>query len=320
MTLTLVDDNWHVQWQYLHWHWAELNRHPDQCCQHRGLPAQLGYIQHCMDLQLQKMCAFWKHGLTSKNIQSHLTYFCKSNINQIFTKGGGMIWGVRIAIFTVIRQFVEELITFLSIFGPQKLGILTARLSKSLSISTSIQWEGISVLKHVQSLHSYMYCENNSFWKTLWWDIWEMMHASKVSWIGITVCGAMMQSYLNRDYSVLQQNGRHAIVSYFQTDYTIVWFYLDVWYKHVFAEFWHRLGTDYMVENTGLNAVYNWATLKSPAAGQKNCWMGELKLGYFSFVCPRQLFFLQMCQFPVNSESFWALSMSKNILFINFRD
>ena len=32
-------------------------------------------------------------------------------------------------------------------------------------------------------------CENNSFWKTLWWDMWAMMHASKVSWIGITVCG-----------------------------------------------------------------------------------------------------------------------------------
>ena len=114
---------------------------------------------------IQKTCAFWKHGLTSKNIQSHLTYFCKSNINQIFTNGGGMIWGVRIAIFTEIRHLVEELITFLSIFGPQKLGILTARLNKSLSISTSIQWEGISVLKHTQSLHSY--CENNSFWKNL---------------------------------------------------------------------------------------------------------------------------------------------------------
>ena len=54
--------------------------------------------------------------------------------------------------------------------------------------------------------------------------------------------------------------------------------------------------------------------------GSKNCWAGGLKLGYFSFVCPRQLFFLQICQFPVNSESFWASSMSKNILFINFRD
>ena len=188
-------------------------------------------------ISIQKTCAFWKHGLTSKNIQSHLKYFCKSNINQIFTNGGGIIWGVRIAIFTEIRHLVEDLITFLSIFGPQKLGILTARLNKSLSISTSIQWEGISVLKHAQSLHSY--CENNSFWKTLWWDMWAMMHASKVSWIGITVCGRaceqMMQSYLNRDYSVLQQNGRHAIVSYFQTDYTIVWFYHDVWYKHVFC-------------------------------------------------------------------------------------
>ena len=94
---------------------------------------------------IQKTCALWKHGLTSKNIQSHLTYFCKSNIIQIFNNGGGMIWGVRIAIFTEIRHLVEELITFLSIFGPQKLGILTARLNKSLSISTSIQWEGISV-------------------------------------------------------------------------------------------------------------------------------------------------------------------------------
>ena len=30
-----------------------------------------------------------------------------------------------IAIFTEIRHLVEELITFLSFFGPQKLGILT---------------------------------------------------------------------------------------------------------------------------------------------------------------------------------------------------
>ena len=142
---------------------------------------------------IQKTCAFWKHGLTSKYIQSHLTYFCKSNINQIFTNGGGMIWGLRIAIFSEIRHLVEEFITFLSFFGPQKLGILTARLNKSLSISTSIQWEGISVLKHAQSLHSY--CENNSFWNTLWWDMWAMMHASKVSWIGITVCGRACEQW-----------------------------------------------------------------------------------------------------------------------------
>ena len=44
--------------------------------------------------------------------------------------------------------------------------------------------------------------------------------------------------------------------------------------------------------------------LKSPAAGQKTVGLGGLKLGYFSFVCPWQLLFLQMCQFPVNSESF----------------
>ena len=86
---------------------------------------------------IQKTGAFWKHGLTFENTQSQLTYFCKSNINQTFTNGSGMIWGVMIAIFTEIRHLVEELITFLSFFGPQKLSILTARLNKSLSISTS---------------------------------------------------------------------------------------------------------------------------------------------------------------------------------------
>ena len=136
---------------------------------------------------IQKTWALWKHGLTSKNTQSQLTYFLKSNINQTFTNGGGMIWRVRIAFFTEIRYLVEELITFLSIFWPQKLGILTARQNKSLSISTSIQWEGISVLKHAQNFHSY--CENNRVWKIRWWDIWAMMHASKISWIGIIVCG-----------------------------------------------------------------------------------------------------------------------------------
>ena len=96
-----------------------------------------------------------------------------------------MIW-VRIAIFTEIKHLVEELITFLSIFGPQKLGILTARLNKSLSISTLIQREGISVLKHAQNLHSY--CEDDSFWKTLWYDMWAMMHAQ--------------QNLMNRDYDL----------------------------------------------------------------------------------------------------------------------
>ena len=42
------------------------------------------------------------------------------------------------------------------------------------------------MLKHAQNLHSY--CENSSFWKTLWWDVRAIMHASKVSWIGIIVC------------------------------------------------------------------------------------------------------------------------------------
>ena len=61
-----------------------------------------------------------------------------------------------------------------------------------------------------------------------------------------------------------------------------------------------------MIGSVANAAVYppNWATLKLPAVGQKNCWAGGLKLGYFSFVCSRQLFFLQICQFPVNSENF----------------
>ena len=40
---------------------------------------------------IQKTCAFWKNGLTFENTQSQLTYFCKSNINQTFTNGNGMI-------------------------------------------------------------------------------------------------------------------------------------------------------------------------------------------------------------------------------------
>ena len=91
---------------------------------------------------IQKTCAFWKNGLTFENTQSQLTYFWKSNINQTFTNGNGMIWGVMIAIFTEIRHLVEELITFLYFFGPQKLSILTARLNKSLLISTSNSMRG----------------------------------------------------------------------------------------------------------------------------------------------------------------------------------
>ena len=39
------------------------------------------------------------------------------------------------------------------------------------------------------------------------------------------------------------------------------------------------------------------------------CLAGGLKLAYFLFGCPWQLFFYS--KFPVNSESFWALSMSQ---------
>ena len=91
---------------------------------------------------IQKTCTLWKHGLTSKNTHSQLTYFCKSNINQTFTNGGSMIWGVRITIFyrnQTSGRRIDHLFVF---FGPQKLGILTARLNRSLSISTSNSMRG----------------------------------------------------------------------------------------------------------------------------------------------------------------------------------
>ena len=60
----------------------------------------------------------------SKNVsQSQFACFFKSNINQTFTSGSGMIRGVKFAIYAEIRDLVEELITFLSIFGPQKFEI-----------------------------------------------------------------------------------------------------------------------------------------------------------------------------------------------------
>ena len=66
--------------------------------------------------------------------------------NQISTKHSPTAvvwyeeWAVRTAIFTEIRQLVEELITCLSIFGPQKLGILTARLNVTHHIKTGQLW------------------------------------------------------------------------------------------------------------------------------------------------------------------------------------
>ena len=64
------------------------------------------------------------------------------------------------------------------------------------------------------------------------------------------------------------------------------------------------------------------------------------KLGYFKITCRESkillvewpkiwIFFIrlptatllaQVCQLPANSENFWDFSISKNILFINFRD
>ena len=72
---------------------------------------------------------------------------------------------------------------------------------------------------------------------------------SKVSWIGIImiiVCGRTCEQWCKVTWIVFwnRKEGMpspDAILSYFQTDYTIVWLYHDVWYKHVFAEFWYGL-------------------------------------------------------------------------------
>ena len=51
------------------------------------------------------------------------------------------------------------------------------------------------------------------------------------------------QSYLNRDCTCSILNRKevvcHCII--FLSWFIIVWFYHDVWFWHVFAEFWHRL-------------------------------------------------------------------------------
>ena len=131
---------------------------------------------------------------------------------------------------------------------PQKLGILTAWLNtfKSLSISTSIQWEGVcwSMPKTFKAI-----MRTTAFEKLCDSTCEQWCMPSKVSWIGILVCDRICEKWCMPSkvtwigIIILKQKGRHAIASYFKADYTIVWFYHDhdVWYWHGFAEFWHRL-------------------------------------------------------------------------------
>ena len=44
----------------------------------------------------------------------------------------------------------------------------------------------------------------------------------------------------------------------------------------------------------------------------KNCWAGGLNLDYFSSVYPWQLFVLEICHFPVNTESFWPFRVQEH--------
>ena len=51
------------------------------------------------------------------------------------------------------------------------------------------------------------------------------------------------QSYLNRDYSILEQKRRCMPLYHILSWFSIVWFYHNVWFWHVFGEFWvwHKL-------------------------------------------------------------------------------
>ena len=108
--------------------------------------------------------AFWyqfchfKHFLKAESNEDSLASSCEEfwisfHVTQYETGlllelGGGMIWGVRIAIFTEIRQLVgyKNLSPF-CLFLDLKICAIwqLARLNKSLSVSTWMQWKGISV-------------------------------------------------------------------------------------------------------------------------------------------------------------------------------
>ena len=97
--------------------------------------------------------------------------------NQISTKHsptavvwwGVTEWGLQL-ILTEIRLLVEELVTFLSISGPQKLWNLTATFVDWIKVSQyqlECNERGLYCvfMKHAQNFHSY--CENNSIWKSV---------------------------------------------------------------------------------------------------------------------------------------------------------
>ena len=117
------------------------------------------------------------HGIAPQSVDIFLQIKYQPNIHQ------GQWYDMRshdCFFFTEIRHLVEELIAFLYFFGPQKLSILTARLNKSHE-------RGLVCWSMPKKFHSY--CENSSLWKTLCWEVWAIMHTSKVSWIRIIVCG-----------------------------------------------------------------------------------------------------------------------------------
>ena len=86
-------------------------------------------------LNMQKTPTFQ----TNKNLhkcKSRFTCFCKLNINQTFINGGGMIWGVRIAILSqTFGGRIDHLFVYFWTSKTAQSDSL-ARLHESLSISS----------------------------------------------------------------------------------------------------------------------------------------------------------------------------------------
>ena len=192
--------------------------------------------------------------LTSKNTQSQLTLFLqiKSQPNIHQWRWYDMSEDCNFHRNQIFGRRIDHLFVY---FWTSEIGHFDSWIevdierllfrNKSLLISTSIQWDGISVLKHAQNLHSY--CEN-SFWKPLCGGTCERWCTpSKVSWmsvVGRVSNDAKLPEYTFIHYSVLQQKGRHAIFIIFSNRLYILLFgfIIHVWYWHVFAEFyWHKL-------------------------------------------------------------------------------
>ena len=116
-------------------------------------------------LGLQQYPIFQTNIRNDKSKQSQFTCFCKFYVNQTYTNGSGMILGVRIAKFRAIRHLVQELITFLFIFGSW---ILQLVCIQDLSIQSS--WFNFNLFGTwtcLKLLLETLYTEDNTMCKVM---------------------------------------------------------------------------------------------------------------------------------------------------------